>query len=204
MSAPWSRITVLTLTVAITAGVGLHIERSRPNYVESATVLFTVPAANSSTTVYTWQAGALISTGSVISQIVMSPQIEHKVARAGGTAAYSLTLVNLYNQDYPDYGYPEATLSVHSPDQVSTHRTYLIAKRMLIEILASRQRQARVPRGHRIVAQVANDSGPIPRTGSRKRALGGLLLLGLVAASTGWSLTGRRRIPGRRRESVST
>lgn len=163
-----------------------------------------MPAANNSTTVYTWQAGTLISTGSVISQIITSPQIEHEVARAGGTAAYSLTLVNLYNQDYPDYGYPEATLSVHSPDPVSTHRTYLIAKRMLIETLASRQKQAGAPRGHRIVAQVADDSGPIPRTGSRKRALGGLLLLGLIAASTGWSLTGRRRIPSRRRGSVST
>jgi hypothetical protein len=140
----------------------------------------------------------LISTGSVISQIVTSPQIEHQVERAGGTAAYNLALVNLYNQDYPDYGYPEATLSVHSSDPVSTHRTYLIVKRTLIETLTSRQEQAGAPPGHRIVAQVANDSGPIPRTGSRKRALGGLLLLGLVAASTGWSLTGRRTGAGRR------
>lgn len=193
MSLPWLRIVVLTLTVAITGGFAVHIERSRPNYVESATVLFTMPAANSSTTGYTWQAEALISTGSVISQIVTSPQVEHKVARAGGTAAYSLTLVNLYNQDYPDFGYPEATLSVHSSDPVSTHRTYLIAKRTLIETLASRQKQAGAPRGHRIVVQVADDSGPIPQTGSRKRALGGLLLLGLVAGGTGWSLTGRRR-----------
>ena len=132
----------------------------------------------------------------MISQIVTSPQVEHKVAQAGGTAAYNLTLVNLYNQDYPDFGYPEATLSVHSPDPVSTHRTYLIAKRTLIETLASRQKHAGAPRGHRIVAQVADDSGPIPQTGSRKRALGGLLLLGLVAGGTGWSLTGRGRIRG--------
>lgn len=175
----------------------MHIERNRPNYVESATVLFTMPAANSnSTTGYTWQAEALISTGSVISQIVTSPQVEHKVAQAGGTAAYSLTLVNLYNQDYPDFGYPEATLSVHSPDPVSTHRTYLIAKRTLIETLTRRQKHAGAPRGNRIVAQVADDSGPILQTGSRKRALGGLLLLGLVAGGTGWSLTRRGRIRG--------
>jgi hypothetical protein len=177
----------------MTGGLAVHIEQNRPDYVESATVLFTVPAANSSATGYTWQAEALISTGSVISQIVMSPQIEHKVAQAGGTAAYSLTLVNLYNQDYPDFGFPEATLSVHSPDPVSTHRTYLIAKRTLIETLASQQKQAGAPRGDRIVVQVANDSGPLPRTGSPKRALGGLLLLGLVAGGAGWSLTGRRR-----------
>jgi hypothetical protein len=182
--------------------VALHIERSGPNYVESATVLFTMSATNSSTTVYTWQAAALISTGSVISQIIMSPQIKRKVALAGGSAAYSLTLVNLYNQDYPDYGYPEATLSVHSPDPASTHRTYLIAKRTLIETLASRQWQVGVPRGQRIVAEIANDSGPIPQTGSRKRALGGLLLLGLIAAGTGWSLTGRRGRSGRRSAST--
>jgi hypothetical protein len=193
MSLPWPRIAALTLTVAIIGGLAVHIERKRPNYVESATVLFSMPAANNSTTGYTWQAGALISTGSVISQIVMSPQIEHEVAQAGGTAAYSLRLVNLYNQDYPDFGYPEATLSVHSSDPVSTHRTYLIAKRRLIETLASRQKQAGARRGDRIVVQVTDDSGPIPQTGSRKRALGGLLLLGLVAGGTGWSLTGRRR-----------
>jgi hypothetical protein len=179
--------------VAITSGLAVHIERNRPNYVESATVLFTMPTADSSTTGYTWQAEALISTGSAISQIITSPQVEHKVAQAGGTAAYSLTLVNLYNQDYPDFGYPEATLSVHSSDPASTHRTYLIARRTMIETLASRQKQAGAPRGHRIVVQVADDSGPIPQTGSRKRALGGLLLLGLVAGGTGWSLTGRRR-----------
>jgi hypothetical protein len=182
--------------VAITSGLAVHIERNRPNYVESATVLFTMPTADSSTTGYTWQAEALISTGSAISQIITSPQVEHKVAQAGGTAAYSLTLVNLYNQDYPDFGYPEATLSVHSSDPVSTHRTYLIARRTMIETLASRQKQAGAPRGHRIVVQVADDSGPIPQTGSRKRALGGLLLLGLVAGGTGWSLTGRRRAGG--------
>jgi hypothetical protein len=193
MSLPWPRIGVLALSAVIVGGLAIHIEQNRPDYGESATVLFTMPAANSSTTGYTWQAEALISTGSVISQIVMSPQIEHKVAQAGGTAAYSLTLVNLYNQDYPDFGYPEATLSVHSANPVSTHRTYLIAKRTLIETLASQQKQAGAPRGDRIVVQVADDSGPIPRTGSPKRALGGLLLLGLVAGGTGWSLTGRRR-----------
>ncbi|HET7018376.1 MAG TPA: hypothetical protein VFI65_30940 [Streptosporangiaceae bacterium] len=122
----------------------------------------------------------------------MSTQVEREVARAGGSAHYNLTLINLYNQDYPNYGYPEATLSVSSPDAASTHRTYLIAKRTLIKVLATSQSRAGAPPHRRIVAQVINDSSPLPRSGSRLRALGGLLLLALVAAGTCWSVTGRR------------
>ncbi len=163
-----------------------------------------MPNIDSSAMVYTWQAQSLISTGSVVSQIVMSPQIEREVARAGGTAPYSLTLVNLYNQDYPDYSYPEATLSANSPSRASTHRTYLIAKRTLINVLASWQARAGAPRHHRIMAQVTDDSGPVARTGSPKRALGGLVLLALVAAGTCWSLTGHRSRSGRQAQSDST
>jgi hypothetical protein len=197
MPASWSRVLVLALILIITAGLGIKIERDRPTYVESATVLFTVPNVDSSALTYTWQAQSLISTGAVVGEILMSPQIEREVARAGGTAPYSLTLVNLYNQDYPEYGYPEATLSATSASPAGTRRTYLIAKRTMINVLAAWQDRAGAPKQHRIVAQVTNDSGPVARMGSRQRALGGLLLLGLVAAGTCWSLTGRRHSPGR-------
>jgi hypothetical protein len=194
----WPRILAIALTLAITAGIGVYIVRSRPSYVESATVLFTTPNLNSSEAAYTWQAQSLISTGSVISRIIMSPQAKRKIILAGGTAAYSLTLINLYNQDYPDYSYPEATLSASSANPASTRRTYLIAKQMLVKTLASWQRRAGAPRRHRIVAQVTDDSGPVARTGSRKRALAGLLLLGLVLGGTSWSLAGRRKAPSAR------
>lgn len=145
-----------------------------------------------SSAAYTWQAQSLISTGSVISQVLDSQRLERAVTRAGGLATYNLALVNLYNQDYPDYGYPEATLSVRSADWASTRRTYLIAKRMLIQTLASWQARAGAPPDHRIAIKIADNSGPVTQARSRRRALGGLLLLGLVAAGTCWSLTGRR------------
>ncbi len=188
----WPRILALTLILVITAGLGVEIERKQPTYLESATVLFTTSNLDNSAVTYTWRAQSLTTTGSLISQILMSPQTEREVKRAGGTAPYSLTLINLYNQDYPEYGYPEATLSASSDSPVSTHRTYLIAKRKLIGVLDRQQNRAGAPQGARIVVQVTGDSGPIAQTGSRKRALGGLLLLGLVAAGTCWSVTGRR------------
>jgi hypothetical protein len=195
----WLRILALTLILVITVGLGVKIEENRPSYVESATVLFTTPNLDRSAELYTWQAQSLISAGSVVSQILMSPQVEHEVAQAGGAGHYNLALINFYNQEYPEYGYPEATLSASSPDATSTHRTYLIAERTMIKVLATWQSQAKAPPHHRITAQVSNDSGPMPRSGSRLRALGGLLLLCLVAAGTCWSVTGRRasaELPG--------
>ena len=188
----WLRILALTPILVIAVGLGMQIEQNRPSYVESATILFTMPNLDRSATLYSWRAQSLTSTGSVVSQILMSPQIEHEVAQAGGTANYDLTLINLYNQDYPHYGYPEATLSASSSDAASTHRTYLIAKRTLIKVLATLQSRAGASRRQRVIAQAADDSGPMPQSGSRPRALGGLVLLALVAAGTCWSVTGRK------------
>jgi len=158
----------------------VSIERTRPVYVESATVLFALPASNGYSALYTWQGQSLIATGSVMSQIFMSPQIMSHIRKAGGTASYDLELVNLYNQDYPDYSYPEATLTAYSPRAANTRLTYLIALRTLTGLLARRQVQAGAPPGDRIVIRVADNVGPVAESGSRPRSVFGLLLLAMV------------------------
>jgi hypothetical protein len=153
-----------------------------------------------SATVYTMRADSLIATGSVMSQIVMSARTRDQIAAAGGTASYTVALINLFNQDYPDFSYPEATLTVTSPDPAVTHRTYLVVKRTLTAVLAGRQRQAGATPASAIRVRFIDDSGLVAQKGSRKRALAGLLVIALVAYGTTAGVVtrvlARRRGPG--------
>lgn len=195
-SARQQRLRIASVTailiLAVSLAYGLH--RARPSYVESATVLFKMPAVDASARAYSRLGSALTTTSQVITQIVMSPQSQLLIRAAGGTASYDLALINLYNQDYPDYSYPEATLTASSPAAGETARTFTMATRMLTKILASRQARAGVPPGSRIAAQLIGDSGPIARAGSHKRAFAGLMLLTMVASSWAWNYFGRWRV----------
>jgi hypothetical protein len=114
----------------------------------------------------------------------MSPQAQIQIRAAHGVAGYDLALINIYNQDYPDYSYPEATLTTSSPDAAETHRTFTIAARILAQILAKRQKRTGVPSSRRISARIIGDSLPVAQTGSHKRVFAGLALLAMVACST--------------------
>ncbi len=189
------------LVLLPTAVAGLLIMRTRPDFAESATVLFSMPFKESAA-VYTLRADSLIATGSVISQIVMSGRTRDRIAAAGGTASYDVALVNLFNQDYPDFSYPEATLTVTSPDPAATQRTYLVVKHTLTAVLARWQRQAGARPAGAIRARFIDDSGLVVQKGSRKRALAGLLAIALLAYGTTVSVITRvttsRRGQGRR------
>jgi hypothetical protein len=187
------RIVAVVLIGILTAMAGGAIATARPIYAESATVIFALPRQYSPASSYTWQAQSLIATGSAISQVLMGPQVASRIRAAGGTASYDLALVNLYNQDYPDYEYPEAQLTVSSLSAINTHHTFLIAKRVLTEVLAQWQGRAGAPAADRIVADVTDESGPEAEIGSRKRSLAGLVLLALVCGGTAWSILGRRK-----------
>jgi hypothetical protein len=187
----------VTLVAILTVVAGASIASDRPVYVESAIVLFAPPPLYTSAVAYTWQEQSLIATGAVISQVIMGPQIADQTRAAGGRAAYDLSLINLYNDDYPDYSYPEALLTVSSPAEETTRDTYLVAKRMINEVLAKRQERAGSHAGDLIVASFTDNTGPVAETGSPKRSLAGLLLLALVCGGTAWSTLGRMRLVSR-------
>ena len=109
----------------------------------------------------------------------MSPQSQRLVQAAGGTGDYTVAPVNLYNQQYPDYGVPEATITTTASSPEAAHSTYVIVVRQINNYLAAMQ--ARVQPRNRIITDVVGDSGPIIQTGSLKRSYGGLILLTLVA-----------------------
>jgi len=177
---------------AAVLGAGYSAHNARPGYQESATVLFTWSARNSAADAHVAVSPSLITTGEAVSQILMSPRVRRQVGAADGTAAYDVSLINSYNEDYPEFAYPELTLKTASNEAARTHRTFTVVARTLVRILASRQRVVNVRPAERIVAQIIADSGPVPLSGSKKRAFAGLILLAIVIGSAGWSALNRR------------
>jgi hypothetical protein len=185
------RLTLVVATLLLAAGAGYYIEISPPLYLESATVEFSLPKAQNAPNAYYIFAPSLITSGEAMVQILMSPSAQREIGAAGRGASVSLALVNLYNQEYPDYGFPLATLTAASRVAADAHRTFVVAARVLGLLLAARQEQAGVPPGDRISAQILGASGPIIQTGSRARVFGGLALLAAIAVSLAWDGVGR-------------
>jgi len=195
------RLTLMVATLLLAAGAGYDIEISPPMYLESATVELSLPKAQNAPNAYYMFAPSLIASGEAMVQILMSPSAQRQIGAAGRGASVSLALVNLYNEEYPHYGVPLATLTAASPVAADAHRTFVVTARVLGLVLAARQRQAGVPRRARISAQILGDSGPIIQTGSRARVFGGLALLAAIAVSLAWDGAGRWGAePGRSRQ----
>jgi hypothetical protein len=186
------RLTLVVATLLLAAGAGYDIKISPPMYLESAIVELNLPKAHNAPNDYYKRAPSLIASGEVMVQILMSPPAQRQIDAAGPGASASLALVNLYNEQYPNYGVPLATLTAASPVAAEAHHSFVVAARVLGLLLAARQKQAGVPPGERISAQILGDSGPILQTGSRPRVFGGLALLAAMGAGLAWNGAGRR------------
>ena len=186
------RLTLVVATLLLAAGAGYDIKISPPMYLESAIVELNLPKAHNAPNDYYKRAPSLIASGEVMVQILMSPSAQRQIDAAGPGASASLALVNLYNEQYPNYGVPLATLTAASPVAADAHRTFVAAARVLGLLLAARQKQLGVLPRERITAQILGDSGPIVQTGSRARVFGGLALLAAIGAGLAWNGAGRR------------
>ena len=185
------RLTLVMATLLLAAGAGYDIKISPPMYLESATVEFSLPKAQNAPNAYYMFAPSLITSGEATVQILMSPSAQRQIGTAGRGARVSLTLVNLYNEEYPYYGVPLATLTAASPVPADAHRTFVVAARVLGLLLTAQQKRAGVLPRERISARILGDSGPIIQTGSRARVFGGLALLAAIAAGLAWDGAGR-------------
>ena len=190
-------------TILLAAGAGYNIEISPHMYLESATVELSLPKAQNAPNAYYMFASSLIASGEAMVQILMSPSLQRQIGGTGRGASVSLALVNLYNEEYPYYGVPLATLTAASPVAAQAHHTFAVAAHVLGVLLAAQQKQAGVPPGDRISAQILGDSGPIIQTGSRARVFGGLALLAAMAVGLAWD-GARRWGAGARSESAAT
>ena len=180
------------VVLLLAAGLAYGIEGVPPTYLESASVLFSLPKSKTNPNAYYYFAPSLIMSGEGISQLLANQQVQGQIRKAGGTADVNLALINLYNEEYPEYGEPLATLTSSSQSAASTHRTFRIAKRLLDQILNSIQANAGVPMHNRISAQIFADTGPIIQQGSSKRVYAGIALLAAIGTGLLWGLIDRR------------
>jgi hypothetical protein len=197
------RLILVVATLLLAAGAGYDIKVSQPRYLESATVELSLPKARNAPDSYYMFAPSLIASSEVMVQILMSPSAQRQIGAVGRDTSVSLALVNLYNEEYPDYGVPLATLTAVSPVAADAHRTFVAATRVLRLLLTTRQRQMGVPPRERISAWILGDSGPVIQTGSRARVFGGLALLTAIAAGLAWNGAGRRGTRARPRPSAT-
>ena len=188
----WLRLGAVVMVLFLAAGIEYDIVYTPPMYLESATVVFSLPKSQDALSAYLGYAPSLITTADAMTQILASPQAQRQIREAGGTASVSLALVNLYDEEYPNYGVPLATLTARSLSPAADRQTFVLAEQRIHRLLAVRQAGFGVRPYNRISAQIIGDTGPIIQSGSSRRVLAGLAVLSLVAVSMLWSCIDRR------------
>lgn len=160
----------------IAAGLAYHIHHTRQPFMDTTTVAFVTPGHG--VNVYN---PSLLAVNQVMATYMMSPLGMEQVRRAGGVSDFAMTMVNLYNEDFPNYGVPYSTISTSSSNPAEAQSTLTAVMRVLQSTLASRQAsQGTHPSMQVRVHIIAPPSGPIEQTGSPKRTLAGLIVLTLI------------------------
>lgn len=167
--------------LVIALGIGYAIKTAPTTYTEGGTVVFNPPVSRAFPNPYAATSGSLITTGEVITLFMMGTEGQQQVQAAGGTTPYNVALVNSYNQEYPNYSSPEATVYATGTNLAGVQRTLSAVMQVLTRQLAARQAVAGAPPVDRITAKLIGNPGPLAQPGSHKRVFGGLLLLTLIA-----------------------
>jgi hypothetical protein len=183
-------VTVLVLAACLAYG----LEHSAPGYSDSATVAFTAPGAD----LFSHQSGLLVI-DALTADSVMSETGHQQVRAAGGTAHYNVALVNLNDEDYPNYSDPYVTVTTTSPSPSAAQRTFSAVMQVLRHDLAAMQEQQAAKPATWIQARtIAAPSGPVAQGGSRKRTLAALAVLALIATFMTAAFLDRHSIRPRR------
>lgn len=179
----------VTIIALLAAGVAYSFKHSPPTYQESTTLVFRAPPDASAK--YT---DSLVTTCEIMVKWTMGPQGQQKLREAGAASGFSVALVNLYDQQYPNYPYPFVTVSAAAQDPAAAHRTFVIGTRLLLNELLAQQVEQDVLPQNRITTYQVGDSGPVILQGSRIRSFAGLLVLTIVVAFVVLSFLDRRPI----------
>jgi hypothetical protein len=182
----------------LAVGLAWDIKTTPPTYEEGATIVFMLPGANP----YSTLGSQLIPVTNLMTATITSTKYLGEIRAAGGTAASNIAMVNLYNEQFPQYGVPYVSISSESSDPAAVGRTFDIIVETLRNLLSSRQTQAGVPQWGRVSIRVVGDSGVRARGGSHIRVLFGLAVLTLMALFMVVTFLDRhrpRRAPSKRR-----
>ena len=167
--------------IVLTAGMAWNIKRTPTPYAESANVIFAPPATNPYSSFSDYNS-ALLSTAEIMTQTMLSPESQQKVRDAGGTAGFSLGLVNFSNEQFPYYGDPYVTVTATAADPATAHRTFTIVILSFQRLVRERQTQAGSYQSRLISTHVVADTRPVAVAGSHKRVYGGLIVLAIMIA----------------------
>lgn len=170
-------VLAVTMVLVVAMGLAYNVKRSPVTYQESATVVVTAPISGVNPNPFDSYSGTLITAAEVVSRWIMGIQGQQQVRAAGATGTFNVALLNLYNQEYPNYSDPDVTVSATASDPVAVHNTFTIVSRLFSSYLEAREVQAGVEPVNRIGMYTAGDSGPLRQTGTPKRAFAGLILL---------------------------
>jgi hypothetical protein len=167
----------LAMVGLLAAGIGYSVKHTPPTYQESATLILTPPPSSASK-----YGDSLVTTGWILVHWASGPQGQQKLSQAGAGNGFSVGLVNLYNQEYPNYAYPFVTLSAAAADPATAHRLFVTGSQVFESQLLAQQAALGVLPRNRISGNVVGDTGPVESQGSRIRAYAGILVLTIVAA----------------------
>jgi hypothetical protein len=165
---------------ALAAGMfGHYLIRGNPGYIDSGGVAFTAPKnpmsmfANKRSLQVVEEAAAWFMMGS---------QGEQQVRAAGGTASYNVAMLNLYNQEFPNYSQPYVTVTVMSNYPEEDQQTFRAVLGVLRKATATLQEQVgAAPKNVVTTTLVAQPTGPIAQGGSHKRSYAGMVVLTIIA-----------------------
>lgn len=189
------QIAIVVAAIILTASVSYKI-KNITTYQETGTVVFAVKQSPAQVNASYGLVQSLTTTGEAMVQALLSQESRTLARRAGGTAEFSASITNFNNEDFPDYGYPLATVVVQGPAVEAVGATFKIVIGMLRNILSHKQAQAGASKAERITMFTADAVGPLAVRPSLMRAYAALGLLSVIG--TGMSVIFTRRLSDRR------
>jgi len=169
-------LVAVTVVFLLAAGVAYSFKHAPPTYQESATLVLT---SHGGANRYD---DSLIATAGIMVNWTTGVQGQQELRQAGAASGFNVALVNVYDQEYPNYPYPFVAVSASAQDPAAAHRTFAIGVQLFERELQERQvTQGVLPRNF-VTAYSVGDGGPVILRGSRVRTYAGLLLLTVVAA----------------------
>ena len=190
--------------VALVAGMlSYQLIRESPGYTDSGSVTFTAP--NGSVSMFQ-NTRSLQVVEEVTASYMMGSQGEQQVRAAGGTAPYSVAMLNLYNEEFPDYSQPYITIAAMSHHPEAAQQTFQAVLRVLLTATAMLQEQAGATPKNTVKATLAAaPTGAMAQDGSHKRSYAALAVLTIIAMYLVASvLDRRRRRPAARHSALAT
>jgi hypothetical protein len=169
-------IVAVAVILVIALAMGFDLLHAQPLFNQTATVDF---RTQQDPFVETFP---LVATGDLITRAMISPQAEQRVRQAGGTAGYQVSLVNLYNIEYPNYSVPYTTVSVTAGNPADVRNTFNAVMRVMGEELEVRQAGNGIRPANQIgLSVLSGTQGVVPLSGYPKRTLIALLVLTVIA-----------------------